>query len=128
MLETCCAPLHDIGKVGLPDHILLKPGRLAAGRAHPDAAHTDDGGGDALADLASHTARRAFLQMAGDNARHHHGYDGTGYPDRLVGDAIPLSGAEEHSRRLRRRALPGERRRRCRTWRLQADDRTIGLA
>jgi response regulator RpfG family c-di-GMP phosphodiesterase/tRNA A-37 threonylcarbamoyl transferase component Bud32 len=89
---SCCAPLHDIGKVGLPDHILLKPGKLAAEERLLMQAHTTLAA-VTLADLAqSYGSARAFLQMAGDITRHHHErYDGTGYPDRLVGNAIPLA-------------------------------------
>jgi response regulator RpfG family c-di-GMP phosphodiesterase len=91
MLESC-APLHDIGKVALPDHILLKPGRLDAQerllmQAHPVLA------ADTLDEVARHSAfSEPFLRMARDIARHHHErWDGTGYPDRLAGEAIPLA-------------------------------------
>jgi response regulator RpfG family c-di-GMP phosphodiesterase len=89
---TCCAPLHDIGKVGLPDHILLKPGKLASEERILMQAHTTMAS-ETLADLArQYGSARAFLQMASDITRHHHErYDGTGYPDRLVGNAIPLA-------------------------------------
>ena len=89
---TTCAPLHDIGKAGLPDHILFKPGKLATDERVLMQAHTTVGA-QALDDLAErYPAARAFLMMAGDVVRHHHErYDGTGYPDRLAGDAIPLA-------------------------------------
>jgi response regulator RpfG family c-di-GMP phosphodiesterase len=91
MLE-CCAPLHDIGKVGLPDHILLKPGKLDADERIIMQAHTLIGGDTLKAVLQQHGTAVAFLQMAIDIARHHHErYDGTGYPDRLAGEAIPLA-------------------------------------
>src|SRR5262249_22085426 len=91
MLE-CCAPLHDIGKVGLPDHILLKPGKLDAEERLQMQAHTVIGS-DTLRQVAQqHGAALAFLQMGTDIARHHHErWDGTGYPDGLAGGAIPLS-------------------------------------
>jgi response regulator RpfG family c-di-GMP phosphodiesterase/serine/threonine protein kinase len=91
MLE-CSAPLHDIGKLALPDHILLKPGRLAPEERILMQAHTVIGG-DTLKDVAKqHSFATAFLHMAVDITRHHHErYDGTGYPDRLAGSAIPLS-------------------------------------
>jgi response regulator RpfG family c-di-GMP phosphodiesterase len=91
MLE-CCSPLHDIGKVGLPDHILLKPGKLTADERIQMQAHTIMGS-DTLREVAQqHGAALAFLQMAIDITRHHHErFDGTGYPDRLVGAAIPLA-------------------------------------
>jgi response regulator RpfG family c-di-GMP phosphodiesterase len=91
MLE-CCAPLHDIGKVGLPDHILLKPGKLDADERIIMQAHTIIGGDTLKTVLQQHGSAVAFLQMAIDIARHHHErYDGKGYPDRLAGDAIPLA-------------------------------------
>jgi response regulator RpfG family c-di-GMP phosphodiesterase len=91
MLE-CCAPLHDIGKVGLPDHILLKPGKLNAEERLLMQAHTLIGA-ETLQEVANHHGSAlAFLQMAIDIARHHHErFDGTGYPDHLVGSAIPLA-------------------------------------
>ncbi len=91
MLE-CCAPLHDIGKVGLPDHILMKPGKLTVEERIVMQAHTIIGS-DTLRDVAKqHGLALAFLQMAMDITRHHHErYDGTGYPDRLSGNAIPLA-------------------------------------
>ncbi len=87
-----CAPLHDIGKVGLPDHILLKPGKLGNEERIQMQAHTTMAS-ETLAELASqYGSSRAFLQMASDVIRHHHErFDGTGYPDRLAGNAIPLA-------------------------------------
>jgi response regulator RpfG family c-di-GMP phosphodiesterase/serine/threonine protein kinase len=89
---ACCSPLHDIGKVGLPDHILLKPGKLSEEERLQMQAHTTLGA-DMLAGLIEkHPAARAFLDMAADIIRHHHErFDGTGYPDRLAGHAIPLA-------------------------------------
>jgi response regulator RpfG family c-di-GMP phosphodiesterase len=89
---ACCAPLHDIGKLGLPDHILLKPGRLTTDERVLMQAHTSIGA-DTLKEVAKqHGFARVFLQMAVDITRHHHErYDGTGYPDGLAGSGIPLS-------------------------------------
>ena len=91
MLE-CCAPLHDIGKGGLPDSILLKPGKLTPEERQVMQTHTTIGA-DTLAKVArQHGFAQAFLTMAIEIARHHHErYDGTGYPDRLAGEDIPLS-------------------------------------
>ncbi len=91
MLE-CCAPLHDIGKLGLPDHILLKPGKLTADERVLMQAHTTIGA-DTLKEVAKqHGFARAFLQMAIDITRHHHErFDGTGYPDGLAAGNIPLA-------------------------------------
>jgi response regulator RpfG family c-di-GMP phosphodiesterase len=90
-LLECCAPLHDIGMVGLPDHILLKPGRLDAEEKVLMQTHTVMGA-ETLHEVAeSHGSAMAFLQMAIDIARHHHErYDGAGYPDHLCGSDIPL--------------------------------------
>src|SRR6266568_2924665 len=91
MIE-CCAPLHDIGKVGLPDHILLKPGKLDADERVIMQAHTLIGA-ETLHEIAkNHASAQTFLEMAIAIARHHHErYDGTGYPDRLAGQDIPLA-------------------------------------
>jgi response regulator RpfG family c-di-GMP phosphodiesterase len=88
----CCTPLHDIGKVGLPDHILLKDGRLDGDERIIMQTHTTIGA-DMLREVAKqHGSAVAFLEMAVEIARHHHErYDGTGYPDRLAGEAIPLA-------------------------------------
>jgi response regulator RpfG family c-di-GMP phosphodiesterase len=91
MLE-CCAPLHDIGKVGLPDHILLKPGKFSPEERILMQAHTIIGADTLKAVLQQYGSAVAFLQMAIEVARHHHErYDGAGYPDRLAGNDIPLS-------------------------------------
>lgn len=91
MLE-CCAPLRDIGKVGVPDHILLKPGQLDPHERIIMQTHTTIGS-DTLQKVARrHGFAAAFLQMASDIARHHHErFDGQGYPDQLAGNDIPLS-------------------------------------
>src|SRR5262249_44936739 len=87
-----CAPLHDIGKAALPDHILNKPGPLDPNERIVMQAHTSIGG-DTLREVArQHPFATAFLHTAIDIARsHHERWDGTGYPDRLVGDRIPLA-------------------------------------
>jgi response regulator RpfG family c-di-GMP phosphodiesterase len=87
-----CAPLHDIGKVGLPDHILFKEGRLDPDERIIMQTHTVIGADTLDAVIKQHGQAVAFLKMAVDIARHHHErYDGTGYPDRLAGEAIPLA-------------------------------------
>ncbi|MFO0968387.1 MAG: protein kinase [Gemmataceae bacterium] len=91
LLESC-APLHDIGKVGLPDHILLKPGKLDADERVIMQAHTIIGAETLSAVVKQSASAHAFLHMAIDIARHHHErYDGAGYPDRLAGEDIPLA-------------------------------------
>jgi len=96
------APLHDIGKVGIPDHILRKPGKLSAEEFAIIQGHSRIGG-EALdiaicrvmdaddSPLAGDNSCLAFLVTAAMIARwHHERWDGTGYPDRLAGEAIPL--------------------------------------
>jgi len=91
-LLGCCAPLHDLGMIGLPDHILLKPGKLDSDERVIMQAHTHMGAETLEQLLESHGSAVAFLQMAIDIARHHHErYDGSGYPDGLAGNEIPLS-------------------------------------
>jgi response regulator RpfG family c-di-GMP phosphodiesterase len=89
---VCAAPLLDIGKLGLPDHILLKPGHLTADERLIMQTHTVIGA-DLLQSVAQqYGAAQPFLDMAITIARHHHErWDGSGYPDRLAGSAIPLS-------------------------------------
>jgi len=91
-LLECCAPLHDIGKIALPDHIVFKPGKLDATERMIMEAHPSIGS-DILQQVAEQYGWDAeFLRMATEIVRHHHErYDGTGYPDRLAGDAIPLA-------------------------------------
>jgi len=91
LLETC-APLHDVGLIALPDHILLKPNRLDADERFQMQTHTTIGA-DTMREIASkHNFSLAFLQMAMEVMRHHHErYDGAGYPDRLAGANIPLA-------------------------------------
>jgi putative two-component system response regulator len=81
------APMHDLGKLGIPDHILLKPGRLDDGELSIMRTHAQigfdilDGSSAPLVKLGSVIARS-----------HHEKYDGSGYPDGAIGDAIPLPG------------------------------------
>jgi response regulator RpfG family c-di-GMP phosphodiesterase len=91
-LLECSAPLHDIGKVGLPDYILAKQSSLETAERLILQSHTTLGAESLERVAHRHGSAVAFLQMAIDIARHHHErYDGTGYPDRLAGDAIPLA-------------------------------------
>ncbi len=83
-------PLHDIGKVGIPDHILLKPGRLTHDEFEIMKQHTEIGA-IALERAVSKTPFGSFLCMAADIARHHHERaDGKGYPLGLMGQQIPI--------------------------------------
>ncbi|MEW6165674.1 MAG: HD domain-containing phosphohydrolase [Pseudomonadota bacterium] len=80
-----CGLFHDIGKIGIPDHVLLKPGRLVDDewvimRTHPERGQriVESIGIDGVADIAQ-------------GVRHHHErYDGQGYPDGLAGEDIPF--------------------------------------
>ncbi len=84
------SPLHDIGKVGIPDRILLKAGRLTPEEFAVMKQHTIIGGNTLAAAAAAHPEAK-FLGMARDIARsHHERYDGRGYPDGLAGERIPL--------------------------------------
>jgi putative two-component system response regulator len=86
------APLHDIGKVGVPDSILFKPGPLAADEWELMKKHTLFGY-QALQRAQQEMGDCDFLQMAAEIAYYHHErWDGTGYPLQLAGDAIPISG------------------------------------
>ena len=84
-LIEMAAPLHDMGKIAIPDAVLLKPAALDEGetaimRRHPHIGH----------ELLSGSQNR-FIQIGALIAlRHHERYDGSGYPDGLVGEAIPL--------------------------------------
>lgn len=86
------APLHDIGKVGIPDRILLKPGKLTAEEYELMKTHTTLG-----YEAITHAEKAlgtdvAFLNMAKQIAlSHQEKWDGTGYPEGLAGDAIPIS-------------------------------------
>lgn len=79
------APLHDMGKIAIPDAILMKPGPLTESeitvmRRHPQLGHG----------LLSGSQNRFIQTGAMIALRHHERYDGSGYPDGLAGDAIPL--------------------------------------
>jgi putative two-component system response regulator len=91
-LLTQSAPLHDIGKVGIPDHILLKPGKHTPEEWVIMKTHAKLGS-DAIEqaerDIDMHPA---FLSAAKEIAHwHHEKWDGSGYPDGLAKDAIPVS-------------------------------------
>ena len=86
------SPLHDIGKVGIPDSILLKPGPLTDEEFAVMKQHTVIGG-ETLDVLASAHPEARFLLLARDIAwSHHERYDGSGYPRGLVAEEIPLCG------------------------------------
>ncbi len=86
------APLHDLGKVGVLDHILLKPGQLTTEEFEEIKKHTQYG--KKIIDAAQvKLGDTSFLRIAGEMAVSHHEYwDGKGYPNGLKGEEIPLSG------------------------------------
>ena len=109
------APLHDIGKIGIPDKILLKPGALdpdeyAIMRTHAEL------GWRAIDAAEKRLGASSFLQLAKQIAyTHHEKWDGTGYPQGLSGETIPLAGrlmaiADVYdalvSRRVYKQAMP----------------------
>jgi len=81
------APLHDIGKLAIPDRVLLKPGRLSAEEQELMQTHTK------LGARLLFGSRSPALQLAGVVAEsHHEWWDGSGYPQGLIGSDIPLVG------------------------------------
>ncbi len=85
------APLHDVGKIAIPDSILLKPGRLSAAEFEVVKTHAE-AGARVLAEADSE-----LLEVAENIARsHHERWDGSGYPDGLSGADIPLVGRLVH--------------------------------
>lgn len=85
------APLHDIGKVGIPDAILLKPGKHTPEEFAIMKTHAMIGG-EAIRRAEAELGEDSFLQLAREIADgHHEKWDGSGYPRGLSGEAIPLS-------------------------------------
>jgi putative two-component system response regulator len=111
------APLHDVGKVSIPDSILLKPDRLTDEEFTEMKRHTTRGR-DALAAAERKLGGNSFLRLAREIAYgHHERWDGKGYPQGIAGEAIPLPArlmalADVYdaltSRRVYKPALPHE--------------------
>lgn len=82
---TQASAMHDIGKISVPDSILLKPGRLSNEEFEVMKSHTTRG--TEIIELLKDVQDKEFYEMCLDICRHHHErYDGGGYPDRLKGD------------------------------------------
>lgn len=93
-IENICAasPLHDIGKVGIPDSILLKPGKLTVEEFNAMKAHTGIGA-ETLREVNKLHPGNDFVRIGIEIAEsHHEKWDGTGYPYGLAGENIPLVG------------------------------------
>jgi len=87
------APLHDIGKVGIPDSILLKPGRLDPAEFEIMKSHVEHGVEALEYRIDPSDAPISFIETAKEIIQHHHEwYDGSGYPKGLAGQDIPLPG------------------------------------
>ena len=83
--------LHDIGKVGIPDTILLKPGKLTGEEFEIMKTHSTIGG-NVLSQAVMTLGEQSYLTLAREIAYHHHEkWDGSGYPRGLKGEEIPLS-------------------------------------
>jgi putative two-component system response regulator len=86
-LLRIASPLHDIGKIAIPDYILRKPGPLSADERRTVQTHTS------LGHKMLDGSREPLLQVGAEIAwTHHERFDGGGYPRRLAGDEIPLAG------------------------------------
>lgn len=87
---VAASPLHDIGKITIPDTILLKPGKLNEKEYEYMKSHTISG--CEILDSIKDAWDEEYVKTSMDICRHHHErYDGKGYPDHLVGSDIPLS-------------------------------------
>lgn len=86
------APLHDVGKVGIPDNVLLKPGKLTDEEFEIMKGHPKIGA-EALSIAEKQLGSSSFLRVAKEiSLTHHEKWNGSGYPNQLSGEQIPLSG------------------------------------
>ncbi len=87
-----CSQLHDVGKVAIPDSVLLKPGRLNSEEFEIMKTHSNIGY-DIISNAMNLTKDKEFLKYAAEIAlTHHEKWDGEGYPNKLRGEDIPLLG------------------------------------
>lgn len=85
------APMHDVGKIAIPDAILQKPGKLTEEEYEIMKTHAAHGG-EIVLELFGHTGDEEYEKMAYEVARYHHEkWNGKGYPDGIAGEKIPLS-------------------------------------
>lgn len=90
-LLTKAAPMHDIGKIVVPDSVLKKPGKLKPNEFNEIKRHTTEGG-RIVREVLGDGEDKEYIQMATDVAScHHERWDGNGYPKGLSGEDIPLS-------------------------------------
>ena len=88
VIESASA-LHDIGMIAIPDAILLKPGKLTADEFEVVKSHTTRG--CEILEQIRELQSKEYVQVSYNICRHHHEkFDGSGYPDHLAGDAIPV--------------------------------------
>ena len=84
------APLHDIGKIKIPDNILKKPGKLSPEEFEIMKSHAAEGG-EIIYETMGGIEERDYIEMAHDVAKYHHEkWNGSGYPEGLAGENIPL--------------------------------------
>ena len=87
---TIAAPMHDVGKIAIPDAILQKTGRLTDEEFAIMKTHAEKGG-EIIKETFGHIGDGEYEKMAYEVARYHHEkYDGGGYPEGLTGDEIPI--------------------------------------
>lgn len=85
------APLHDVGKISVPDHILMKPGKLTAEEFEEIKRHVTFGG-EIIREFFENIEDQVYVEMAADVATYHHErWNGEGYMQHLAGEDIPLA-------------------------------------
>ncbi len=91
LLLGMLAPMHDVGKIVVPDNILKKPGKLTDDEFEVMKKHAS-AGGNVVGEVLDGITDKEYVECATEMAKYHHEWwDGTGYPEGLKGEAIPLS-------------------------------------